>query len=197
MTFLDKITYWIFDMDGTLSIPILDFKKIRIELGLPLHLDILTAIDEKPAQEAHVLHKRLREIEKESAHRTKAQPGVKSFLDTLQSRGVTMGIVTRNNREVTMITLETMGLKDYFSDTHILTREFTPAKPHGAPILHFLNMWQALPEEAVIIGDYKHDMESGIAAGVHRIFFDSKRSAEWNHLAELSVRSWNELGNLL
>lgn len=190
---ISKLRYWIFDMDGTLTVPLHDFEAIRIELGLPGVTDILAAIEAKPADEAKKIHRKLAEIELRVAKETKAQPGVHDFIEQLVARGFPVGIITRNNLHNTDVTLEVMNMKQFFPDSEILTREFTPAKPHPDPVLYFINRWNANKDETVIIGDYKHDLESGNAAGIHTIYFDSRKIGQWNHMAELTVARWDEL----
>ena len=60
--------YWVFDMDGTLTIAQHDFDAIRAELGLPEGLPILESLEKLPSAEAKVLHSQLNEIELEIAH---------------------------------------------------------------------------------------------------------------------------------
>ena len=44
--------------------------------------------------------------------------------------------------------------------------EVTHPKPHPEPVLKALNLLGAPPEETVFVGDSRHDIECGRAAGV-------------------------------
>ena len=62
-------TFWIFDLDGTLTIPVLDFDFIRKELDIPYVSDILGYLDCLPEAEASIRRSRLHQIELELAHK--------------------------------------------------------------------------------------------------------------------------------
>ena len=47
----DGYQCWIFDMDGTLTIPQHDFASIRQRLGIPVGEDILAHIDGRPKED--------------------------------------------------------------------------------------------------------------------------------------------------
>lgn len=194
---LTELRYWIFDMDGTLTVPIHDFLAIRKELGIPLDQDILSYINSLPADIAQAKHARLEEIELEMAYKTEAQEGIHELLSLLVERNFKCGIITRNNRENTQITLEASGLLPFFGHETILTRECSAPKPAPDAIHHLINLWDAQPNQCVIIGDYRHDLEAGRAAGIHSIYFDSKKISQWNSLADLTVQSWQEIHQIL
>ena len=55
--------YWIFDLDGTLTVAVHDFNAIRNELGIPAGLPIIKTIESLPENESRLLQKKLQEIE--------------------------------------------------------------------------------------------------------------------------------------
>jgi HAD superfamily hydrolase (TIGR01549 family) len=194
MDFLKNITHWIFDMDGTLTVPIHDFNEIRQKLCIAPEADIITAINsQKDLQEAEKMKQILREFEAGYAARAKKQPFIEDVLQKLQNKKYSLGVITRNTEEFTTATLQTTGLTSYFPPAHILTREFTPAKPDPAPIRYFLKKWQAPPNSTIMIGDYRHDIEAGRAAGVYTLYFDSAKTGSWSFLAHTSCHSWKDI----
>ncbi|HZV81270.1 MAG TPA: HAD family hydrolase, partial [Geobacteraceae bacterium] len=122
---------WIFDLDGTLTLPVHDFAAIRTALGMEeTDPDILSFLASLPAAEAAARHARLIEIEYELAARTAAAPGAGRLLDQLLRRGSRVGILTRNTREIALHTLGMIGLKEYFNPDAILGRDEAEPKPH-------------------------------------------------------------------
>lgn len=160
-------------MDGTLTVAMHDFDAIRRELGLPPGLPILEEIASRPAAEAQQLTRRLDEIELELALRARPQQGAADMLASLREGGVRLGILTRNGEQLARVTLEACGLSDFFSDSSIVGRESGPPKPEPDGIFELLRRWQAKPEQAVIIGDFKFDLEAGVRAGIATVYFGS------------------------
>ena len=82
---------WIFDLDGTLTLPVHDFAAIRAELGMAeSDPDIIQFLASLPAVEAVKKHARLFEIEYELVARTAAAPkphpaGIAKLLDAWRS----------------------------------------------------------------------------------------------------------------
>src|SRR6266540_1699597 len=98
--------HWVFDLDGTLTLPVHDFAAIREELGVPDGIDILRHIDTLPPEMGQSLHDRLMAIEERLAHATAAAVGAESFIEGLQRRGDMVGVLTRNTRGNALRTLE-------------------------------------------------------------------------------------------
>lgn len=185
--------HWIFDMDGTLTIAQHDFDAIRSELGLPQGLPILESLDQLPLEEAAVLHNRLCEIELELAHQSKPAEGAKELLDLLCSRGITPGIVTRNNAINIDVTLKATGLVDYFLPGNILSRDCAPSKPSPAGILGLLEQWQGVPSDAVMVGDHLHDLRSGRAAGTATVYIDPSGEFPFRKDADICITKLTEV----
>ena len=185
---------WIFDLDGTLTVPVHDFPSIRAALGMKeSDTDILQFLASQPVAEAEVMHARLIEIEYELAGRTTAAPGAVRLLDLLLRREVRVGILTRNTREIALHTLGLIGLDGYFISENILGREEAEPKPHPEGIEKLLAAWGNLPEETVMVGDYLFDLQVGRAAGTATIHVDRSCAFRWPELADLEVATLDEL----
>ena len=125
---------WIFDLDGTLTLPVHDFPAIRVALGMAeTDSDILQVLASLSSAESAIRHARLIEIEYELSGRTAAAPGAGRLLDQLFRRDARIGILTRNTREIALHTLEQIGLKGYFTSDDILGRDEAAPKPHPEP----------------------------------------------------------------
>lgn len=59
----------IFDMDGTLTVPVLNFNQMRTSIGLPVGTDILTAVLNMPLRERERAMKIIEEFEDEGERR--------------------------------------------------------------------------------------------------------------------------------
>jgi HAD superfamily hydrolase (TIGR01549 family) len=189
--------FWIFDMDGTLTVPAHDFDAIRTELGLPQGRPILEQIAEFPPARARELLDRLAKIEREIAGAAVAHPGARELLDLLTRRGARLGILTRNSHAIALETLARCDLASFFLPEFILGREACDPKPSPDGINKLLERWNASPSEAVMVGDYRFDIESGREAKTATIYVGAATKGEWTALADLRVEDLRELRSLL
>lgn len=154
---------WVFDLDGTLTLPVHDFDFIRQELAIPDNEDILGHLDALPPEISEKRHKRLDEVERELASQSFAAPGTGELLACLHSCGSKLGIVTRNSSEVAQVTLEAIGVRHYFTADWILGRAEALPKPDPAGMLHLQQQWQIEACELVMVGDYLYDLQAGFS----------------------------------
>lgn len=189
---------WIFDLDGTLTVPVHDFTVIRAELGMTdSDTDILQFLGSLPPAVSATKHARLIGIEYELAERTAAAPGAWRLLDQLFRRDARVGILTRNTREIALHTLARIGLNGYFSAADVLGRDEAEPKPHPEGIDRLLATWGNTPEEAVMVGDYLFDLQVGRAAGTATIHVASSGDFRWPELADLAVATLEELAEAM
>jgi HAD superfamily hydrolase (TIGR01509 family) len=172
MTALPKARHWIFDMDGTLTVPVHDFPAMRRELDLPEGIGMVEAIAALPEPERSERHRRLDAIGLRYAQMARAQDGTRVLLEGLLSGGNRIGLVTRNSRESTLVTLSRAGLDDLFPDETVWTRDDPPAKPAPDPVLRLLADWGAAPTDAIMVGDAVHDLRCGRDAGTAVVLVD-------------------------
>lgn len=187
---------WIFDLDGTLTRPVHDFAWIRRELDIPGTADILEHLETLPADEAAWRHDRLDAIERELAHKAEAAPGAVAWVRQLHREGARVGILTRNSREIALLTLEVIGLRPCFDEQHVLGRDDAPPKPHPGGIIHLLDAWRAVPGDAVMVGDYLFDLQAGRAAGTLTMQVGRPDGKRWPEMADLLVASLEELDGM-
>ena len=189
--------YWIFDMDGTLTVAVHDFDAMRQALGIAPGQPILEAIDALSAKEAAQKRQLLDDLEKGYAERASPMPMAAELLAALAQRGVRTGIVTRNNRQSATTILAACGFSSYFAKQNIVVREDCAPKPAPDGILHLLSSWGASPSDAVMLGDYRYDLEAGRAAGTGTVYIDPCGKFVWKDWADLCVCTWSELLELL
>ena len=183
----------IFDMDGTLTIPSINFTELRNVLGISPNQDLLGVLSSfNEEQKKHHLET-IERFELEALKNTKLQPEVNSVLIAFSKANIKMGIITRNS----FISAEkVLSLIDVDFEP-ILTREFTPVKPNPAPINHILKHWGVLPEDALMVGDYQDDIICGTNAGTHTCFFSNPDQASFSELADFTISSFLELKEII
>ncbi|MDD2581647.1 MAG: HAD family hydrolase [Desulfuromonadaceae bacterium] len=186
-------SFWIFDLDGTLTMPVHDFAFIRRELDIPDLADILEHLDSLPKSEASLRHSRLHQIELELACKAIPSPGAVEILKKLHQSGVQLGILTRNDKDIALLTLDTIGVSHYFASENVLGRAEAPPKPDPAGINYLLSEWGANPAETVMVGDYLFDLQAGRAAGTTTIHVERPDGKSWPEFTDLSVATLDDL----
>jgi HAD superfamily hydrolase (TIGR01509 family) len=192
LPFISK-QFWIFDLDGTLTVPVHDFEYIRRELEIPANADILGHLDSLPVLEASKRHSRLQEMELELARTALPSPGAVETLEILYQLGAQVGIVTRNDKNIALLTLETIGIGHYFVSKNVLGRSEAPPKPDPAGIQHLLSGWGADPTEAVMVGDYLFDLQAGRSAGTTTVHVGRPDGQFWPEFTDLAVATLTDL----
>jgi len=193
MNLLKNKTHWLFDMDGTLTCAMHDFDAMRARLKLPAGVPILEALAAMDPDLARQKHRELDDMELGMAADATAQPGSVELLDCLRENGASLGIVTRNGKQIAHATLDACGLASYFNDNTIVSRDCCTAKPDPAGVNLLLHRWSAKASGAVMVGDYLFDLQAGHAAGVTTVHMDVAGEFAWPQITDVAVRSLQEL----
>ncbi len=170
---LSTIRHWVFDMDGTLTVAMHDFARIKRELAIPAQDDILTHLAALPAAEASAKHAWLLAHERELAAASVPAMGAVALVRALQGAGCRLGILTRNVRSLAQVTLQAIGLGDVFAEEDIIGRDEAEPKPSPDGLQYFLRRWQVDPAQVVMVGDYRFDLECGRAAGTRTLLVNA------------------------
>jgi pyrophosphatase PpaX len=91
--------------------------------------------------------------------------GVVDQVRSLRAGGKTLGLVTSKLRGGALRGLRLVGIEEEFTVV-VGSDEVTNPKPHPEPVLTALSRLGRPAKGAVFIGDSRHDLESGRAAGV-------------------------------
>ena len=86
----------VFDMDGTLTKPSIDFVKMHERLNIPMDKDILVSVNAMNSEQKVEALKIIEELEKEANDKMELQPGVLELLDYLAEQTIERAILTRN-----------------------------------------------------------------------------------------------------
>lgn len=192
-TWIADRSYWVFDLDGTLTVAVHDFAAIRRELAIPDGSDILGHLASLPEHQSLRLHARLEEIELELAGITEAAVGALELVGHLHAAGAALGVLTRNTRENALRTLHKIGLGGYFKAEHVLGRDEALPKPDPDGIRRMAFQWGIRPEGTVMVGDYLFDLQAGRSAGALTVHVDASRTFRWPALADVMVETLDEL----
>jgi HAD superfamily hydrolase (TIGR01549 family) len=178
---------WLFDMDGTITRPVLDFDLIRAEMGVKG--PILEAMATLPPDRFEHARTVLDRHETRAAEESELNEGVEELLSLARQQGVKTALITRNSARNVKIVLARHGLR---FDV-LLARDFEPTKPHPAPLIEALRQLDTRPDEALMIGDGSHDVQAGVAAGVRTVWVSHGLSREFDPEPWISVDSMQSL----
>ncbi|MEC7947247.1 MAG: HAD-IA family hydrolase [Myxococcota bacterium] len=186
---LHRCHHWIFDMDGTLTVPMHDFAWLRAELGVPAGVDILVDVDARPPAAAAAARRVIHDWELDIADRARPQPDALRLLEALAAADARIGVLTRNTQEGAQRTLRAAGLEHFFAPEAVLGRDDAPPKPDPAGILHLLSLWGAVAPDAVMVGDWIYDTEAGRNAGTATVLVDRTGDVPASDSIDLLVKS--------
>ncbi len=182
----------IFDFDGTITEPVLDFALIRREMGITDDsesiLDALEGMDSESRRRAeHVLE----DHEKRAAEQSKPNESVRDLLKYLADKGIRTAVLTRNTRRNIEIVNKKHGL---FFDI-IIDRNDGPVKPHPFGVLEICARFKIKPDETIVVGDYLYDLQSAGAAGSAAVLYQAdEKVRKFSCHADHCI---NDLGELL
>lgn len=165
----------IFDLDGTITQPFLDFDAIRRDMGYPSDagpiLELMKKMTRRQRDEAQRI---LLRHEQKAVTASLLNPGVRETLDELRSRRIFTGILTRNTRVNAMAVADKHDLKF----DAVVGREQGPAKPDPFGVLHLCGRFGIVPRESLVVGDYLDDLLCARAAGAVSVLLKNHHQAE-------------------
>lgn len=191
--FLRRCSHWIFDLDGTLTKAVHDFDHIRRELAIPDDEDILDYIDGLPSAERIEKSKRLDELEHFYALQAAPAEGLEVLFSRLAERDCMFAILTRNTRDFALMSLDSIGIGDLFAPEMVLGRNEAAPKPSPEGIQKILQAWRVGAGDALMVGDFIHDLNAGRAAECRTIHVDADTSRNWPKVTDYRFRSLHEL----
>ena len=181
----------IFDLDGTLTEPYLNFDRIRAEMGLeedagPLLEAMERMSTNQRARAEDVLYKH----EQDAIEHSSLNIGAAETLDKLRQADIYIGVLTRNQRDNASAIARMHNLKF----DAIVDRNDGPPKPDAFGVKHLCKHFGVDPSETLVVGDYLFDLLSATAAGAIAVLIkthsDSDRFAEY---ADYTIESLTEI----
>ena len=211
----------VFDMDGTLTVPCIDFMAMRRRAGLPTEGDILELVNRLDEERRAEALSAIAEVEQEALDNLKLMPGLVSLVKKLDEMKLPRALVTRNVERSVEFFHNHLDEHHKLPPFHPAISRETPNlrfKPHPDALHHIAAHWCCKPSELMMIGDsIRDDVVSGNRAGscailIHQeeevqggkaqTFSSDHRSFDWNSLEgeqrpEFVVTSHHEFMQLL
>lgn len=154
----------IFDLDGTITRPYLNFDAIRAEIGLPPG-PILEGIAILPVADQLRANAILDRCELEAAAASELQEDAVAVIRGIRRAGHPVAIMTRNSRVCTDHVLHLHGITVDF----VRTRDDGIIKPSPEPVYAICHALNTEPLQSWVIGDFLFDIESGAQAGTKTV----------------------------
>lgn len=168
-----KIKAVIFDLDGTLTEPYLDFDRIRSEIGLapdsgPLLeiMEKMQSAERKKAEEILYKHEQL------AIEHSKLNFGASETLKKLRQMKIKIGIMTRN----TSSNAKAVAEKHNIEFDGIVDRNDGPVKPSPFGVIRLCEFFNVKPQQALVVGDYLFDLQSAKTAGAKAVLIKTGKN---------------------
>ena len=101
----------IFDMDGTLTLPVLNFLEMKKRLNLSPEMDILPTVLKLPPEEKARAMEIIKEFVEEGSRKLQLQPGLLDLLHFVAESGVKRAVMTRNSMVATQVFLDKLHME--------------------------------------------------------------------------------------
>ena len=181
----------IFDLDGTITKPYIDFDAIREKMGLDSNAGPIWEAMEKmtPTQRLRaeeVLHS----YESRAVRDSQLNIGARQTLDALRKAGIDIGILTRNERSNALAVAEKHDLEF----DAVVGRQEGPVKPDAFGVLRLCEQFGVAPWETLVVGDYLFDLLCAKAAGAVAVLLDNhNRADEFAEHADFTVERIDQI----
>lgn len=152
----------IFDMDGTISKPSIDWKSVRAGIGAPPEQTLIDYIDSLEPEAAARADGILESAELDACVSSELNDGARDLLAYLAACRVPTALVTNNHDRAVRILLEKHGL----SFDIVLTRDDGILKPSADLVCKAVSALGVNPSQALSIGDGRYDLAASLEACV-------------------------------
>jgi HAD superfamily hydrolase (TIGR01509 family) len=170
-----KIKAVIFDLDGTITEPYLNFDMIRDEIGLsPDAGPLLEAMEKMTPAERKKVERILYKHEQLAIEPSILNAGATETLKLLRQMGIQIGVMTRNTRS----NASAVAKKHNIEFDAVVDRNDGPVKPDPFGVRRLCEFFKVKPQEAMVVGDYLFDLQSAKAAGAAAVLIKTGKNAE-------------------
>ncbi|CAN2047924.1 hydrogenase expression/formation protein HypE [Candidatus Magnetomoraceae bacterium gMMP-13] len=171
----------LFDFDGTLTKPgSLDFSTIKSELGCPFDIPVLEFIKNIPdSEQRKKAFSELDHFEVNGAVNSKPNPGAEELISYLRSKGLAIGIITRNTLKSIKIAFKnfkSISIDDF--DLIISRNDPVDTKPSPDGIFFAAKKFDIDINQLVVVGDYIIDIQAGKKAGAITVLLDNNNESD-------------------
>lgn len=185
----------IFDLDGTLTRPFFDFDAIRREMGLDKDAGpVLEAMEkmepEQRKQSEQILHRH----EQRAVAESTLNEGTRKTFETLEQRGIPIGILTRNRKANALAVAEKHDLKF----DAIVDRHSGPVKPDAFGVRQICQQFGVKTRETMLVGDCLFDILSAKAAGaVAVLLVNTERAVKFADRADFTIEKIDRIVQII
>ncbi len=185
----------IFDLDGTLTKPLLNFDQIRAEMGLNgKSIGILEALETMSPQERIKAEQVLIKHEKYAAENSRLNDNAAEVLGRLRQDGYPIGILTRNTMKNALL----VSRKHNLIFDAIVDRNSGPAKPDGFGVRTLCETFGVQPRQTLVVGDFLHDVQAANNAGAISILLKTHEDADkFEALAHFSILHLEQIFDII
>ncbi len=191
----------LFDFDGTLTKPgALDFPLLKKTIGCPDERPVLEFIENLPTSfQRDEAFSVLERFEKQAAVSSEPNSGAQDLIHYLRSKGLGIGIITRNTLSSVKRALENFEDINISYFDVIITRE-TPVKlkPSGDGIMLAAQTLNVDVKQMMMVGDYVFDIQAGQKAGCMTAFLEYGTASGTAKIeSDVVVSSLKEIKNIV
>lgn len=151
----------LFDLDGTITRPNLNFDALRAEIGIQGRTPILEWLAGQSEADRTRAWDILDRHELEAARTAELADGAREVLAAMAGLGLRSGLVTRNSRRSVELVVARLGLRF----DAVVTREDCAPKPSPEPVSECARRLGVSAASTLVVGDFYFDIQSGHAAG--------------------------------
>jgi HAD superfamily hydrolase (TIGR01549 family) len=184
----------LFDMDGTLTQPLLDFAQIKREMGITDGMAILEAVVQLAEPHRSAAREVLLRHEDHAAQNSMLNEGCRELLGWLSEHGVRVALVTRNSRRSADVVMRKHALPFQV----LITRDDDCAyKPDPAPLVLACQRLSVSHADTWMVGDGRHDIQAGHAAQMRTVWISHGRERDFTEEPWRIARDLVELHTML
>ncbi len=182
----------IFDMDGTITKPKVDFAAVEREIEEKFGFVLDNSEKSSPEARAKAME-RLDQVETEAAIESELNEGVHELLDHISQKKLKTAILTRNCRKSVDVVLNKHNL--HFE--HIISRDDAKPKPAPDAILLLSKMMNIHTDYLLMVGDYKYDIICGKAAGAKTALLRYRKNLEIEVTPDFEIDNLGEIIHII
>ncbi|KYR02952.1 hypothetical protein DLAC_00435 [Tieghemostelium lacteum] len=192
---LKRIKGIIFDLDGTLTVPCMNFQILRERLGISQGIDVLREIKKWDTVENKRAHKIIYEFELEARNIMQIQSGTINLLEFMEQNKLLKAIHSRNSLENIKYFVD--HVKPYKFDHLVGRDESVEPKPHPSGSHEISKNLNLQPDQFLFVGDSIDDVTTSKSFGSISCLLLNETNRKHATSADFSVESFTELQNLL
>lgn len=164
----------LFDMDGTLTQPLIDWRQVRRQLDVPEGASIMDHIQAQEGARRDQAEQLLKRLEYEAAVDARANEGAVEVVERLRQHGLKTGLVTNNHRRAMARIVDRLGLRFDL----LLSREDGVAKPAPDLLMLALERLEVEHRDVLFVGDGRYDRAASSDARIPYVHLEHDVEAE-------------------